>query len=163
LTWDHERIRTKLLQAREHLIKVLQKLKSSRNWSFLDMFLGGGLSLFADFMEHERYSEAVEEIRQVKHIISQVQEHIGDIDLEIDDSLFGTFLDIAFDNIFIDFLRHGRINKARKKVIEVIRKIDKVLATLKPSKIVEEEKFCSTCGASIPISSKFCPYCGAKQ
>lgn len=164
MTWNHERIRTKLLQAREHLIKALQKLKSSRNWSFLDMFLGRGLSPFADFMEHARFSEALDEIRHAKQIIAQVQEHVGDIDLEIDDNFFGMFLDIAFDNIFVDFLRHGRINNARKKVIEVIRKIDSVLSTLRTRKIPEEEeKFCPKCKASIPASSKFCPYCGAEQ
>jgi len=163
LSWNHERIRNRLLEAREHLVKALQKLKSAKNWSFFDMFLSGGVSLFADLMEHTRFNEALDEIRRAKQIIAQIQEHIGDIDLEIDDSFFGTFLDVAFDNIFVDFLRHGRINNARKKVTEVIRKIDSVLLTLRTSITKEEEKFCPRCKASIPISSKFCPYCGAKQ
>jgi len=164
LAWNHEKVRIKLLEAREHLVKALQKLKSSRNWSFLDMFLGGSMSFFADLMEHARFSEALSEIRRAKQIIAQVQEHIGDVDLEIDDNFFGMFLDVAFDNIFVDFLRHRRINNARKKVIEVIRKIDSVLSSLRTRKIPEEEeKFCHRCKASIPASSKFCPYCGAEQ
>ncbi len=163
MSWDNEKIRIRLLEAREHLVKALQKLKSSRNWSFLDMFLGGSVSFFADLMEHARFSEALDEIRRAKQIIAQVQEHIGDVDLEVDDSFFGTFLDVAFDNIFVDFLRHGRINKARKKVIEVIRKIDSVLLSLRTNITKEEEKFCPRCKASIPVNSKFCPYCGERQ
>ncbi|MHA1583389.1 MAG: zinc ribbon domain-containing protein [Candidatus Baldrarchaeia archaeon] len=163
MSWDNEKIRIRLLEAREHLVKALQKFKSSRNWSFLDMFLGGSVSFFADLMEHARFSEALDEIRRAKQIIVQVQEHIGDVDLEIGDNFFGTFLDVAFDNIFVDLLRHGRINKARKKVIEVIRKIDSVLLSLRANITKEEEKFCPRCKASIPVNSKFCPYCGERQ
>lgn len=49
---------------------------------------------------------------------------------------------------------------------ELIKKIDsnnETIISLKQSKAVQKDRFCSSCGKKIDDTAAFCPHCGAKQ
>jgi len=186
---DRKYILKKLKEAREYLVRALNKLNTAKTMSVFDIFLGGGFSFFSDLIEHERYQEAVEDVRMARNILMGIKDEIRELreiyDIEIkDDSFLGFIMDVAFDNFLFDLFRHSRITKLRKVVRRWIKDIDHAIIELSKEgrdRLVSEgtpplrrergsrppesgeNVYCKKCGKLIPPYARFCPYCGAKQ
>ncbi|MHA1860334.1 MAG: zinc ribbon domain-containing protein [Candidatus Asgardarchaeia archaeon] len=182
---DRKYIIGRLKEARKYLVSALNKLSTARTMSILDIFFSGGFSFFSDLMEHEKYREAVDDIRVARSIIMDIKDDIRELrelyDIEIkDDSFLGFMMDVAFDNFLFDLFRHSRIKKLRKIVHRWIRDVDNAILKLSREGVVYREVpvrrerrsrppesgenvYCKNCGKLIPPYAKFCPYCGAKQ
>lgn len=86
------------------------KLKSARNWGFVDM-MGGGL--FTNLIKHAKINSAASSMNQVSYLLGELKRELGDIDFpsnyQMNTGGFATFADFFFDGIFADAYMQGKI------------------------------------------------------
>ena len=119
-------------RALQSLRSAEQELSSARNWGFFDM-LGGGF--ITDMIKHSRINDASSYIDRAKTDLSVFEKELRDIpeygELNVDIGSFLSFADFFFDGLVVDYLVQSRINEARDRVQEAIRKVDGLLAGLR--------------------------------
>jgi len=129
ISMDH--VIKSLQSAMEHLELALEALNSARNWSVADMIGSGSI---ADIFEYSEFGKAKREVELATNIIRDVESELKDMEVkvpEIDHTTMWAFLDIAFDGLIIDLLRHLKINEAKAKVEETIKAINQLISQLK--------------------------------
>ena len=120
-----------LEKAVEHLDLALKALNSARTWSIVDVIGLGGI--FGDIFEYSEFSKAKKEVEHAANIIREVESELKNVEVkvpEIDHTTLWAFLDIGFDGLIIDLLRHSRINEAKAKVEETIKAVNRLISQL---------------------------------
>jgi len=126
-----------LISARRHFERALYYLSQAETKSLVDMFLGGLFSVIIDIMEYDDYKKALREIDYAKYYLRQAKKYSSIIP-ELDYSDLWFIIDVAFDSLFVDLLRHFKIMEAKRQVETAIREIDEILYRLH-SKYYEKE------------------------
>lgn len=108
--------------------KARAKLESTSSWSTLDMFGGG---LITTSIKHGKIDDARSIIQQLQHALDQFKVELNDIKIYMDNPLeigsFLTFADYFFDNIFVDWSIHNKINKTIDNINKTSYKVTNVL------------------------------------
>ena len=115
-----------------HLELALEALNSARTWSIVDIIGIGGI--FGDIFEYSEFGKAKKEVELATNIIRDVESELRNMDVkvpEIDHTTMWAFLDIGFDGLIIDLLRHSKINEAKAKVEETIKAINRLISQFK--------------------------------
>jgi len=124
------------IRAGERALKSLKgaekELSGAKNWGIVDL-LGGGL--FTNMMKHSRINDASSCLERAKADLRVFKRELKDIpnyeDLGIDIGNFLAFSDFFFDGLIVDFMVQSKINDARSKVQNAIRKVERLLLELK--------------------------------
>ena len=122
----------RLERAIEHLELALKALKSAKKWSIVDIIGIGGI--LGDIFEYSEFGKAKREVELAKNIIKDVESELKNMEIKvpkIDHTTMWAFLDIGFDGLIIDLLRHSKINEAKAKVEETIKAISQLISQLK--------------------------------
>ena len=130
MSMDH--IIKSLERAVGHLELALEALNSAKTWSIVDIIGIGGI--FGDIFEYSEFGKAKKEVELATNIIRDVESEFRNMDVkvpEIDHTTMWAFLDIGFDGLIIDLLRHSKINEAKAKVEETIKAINRLISQLK--------------------------------
>jgi len=93
-----------------------------------------GSGSIGDIFEYSEFGKAKREVELATNIIRDVESELKDMEVkvpEIDHTTMWAFLDIAFDGLIIDLLRHLKINEAKVKVEETIKAINQLISQLK--------------------------------
>ncbi len=113
--------------ALEALSEVQDKLHSAGNWGIADM-LGGGM--LTTLVKHHRMNQAQTGMAEVGAALSRLGEELEDVagvtDLHLEDNLLLTYADFFHDGLFADFLMQNKIGRAREKVEEIYRDVERV-------------------------------------
>jgi hypothetical protein len=115
-----------------HLELALESLNSARKWSIVDIIGIGGI--LGDIFEYSEFGKAKREVELAANIITDVESELKDMEVqvpEIDHTTMWAFLDIGFDGLIIDLLRHSKINEAKAKVEETIKAVSQLISQLK--------------------------------
>jgi len=115
-----------------HLELALEALNSAKTWSIVDIIGIGGI--IGDIFEYSEFGKAKKEVELATNIIRDVESELRNMDVkvpEIDHTTMWAFLDIGFDGLIIDLLRHSKINEAKAKVEETIKAINRLISQLK--------------------------------
>jgi hypothetical protein len=115
-----------------HLELALEALNSARTWSIIDVIGLGGI--LGDIFEYSEFGKAKKEVELATNIIRDVESELKNMEVkvpEIDHTTMWAFLDIGFDGLIIDLLRHSKINEAKAKVEETIEAVDRLISQFK--------------------------------
>ena len=136
---SREYVIMRLRQALFHLDNAINLLKKAENFSILDIILPFGLSMIPDFFEYDAYGRAMAEAHMALMILSELRYYAGFVNLDIpyiDGSTpLWMLLDVGFDNIIFDLLRHMKISEARKKLEDIRRSIIQALNSLSRARL----------------------------
>ena len=117
-----------LHSALSQLIETLESAKSWRTWDVL----GGGI--IATAAKHSKIDEAKEQVYNVQSLIRAFQKELSDIemstDVDINISSFDTFADYFFDGLIFDWIVQSKINDSLDRVINLDRKVEKLINLL---------------------------------
>jgi hypothetical protein len=95
---------------------VLGHLGGSRRWSGVDMFTGG----FADMFEHQKLEQANQAAWKAQNLLDAFAREMADLGLEVAPKLppidTRWFVDVVFDNIITDAIKHDRIARTQEQV-----------------------------------------------
>ncbi len=127
--------------AMEGLERVIDSLRSAKNWGTVDM-IGGGL--IATAVKHSRLDSARESIHQLQHALRNFQRELADVgaatDLEVDIGSFATFADYFFDGLIVDWMVQSRINNSLDTALDAGRRVQSVLANLEAHLSTSQQK-----------------------
>lgn len=97
-----------------------RELGSARNWGLFDM-IGGGF--FSSLIKHGKMGRAEQIMSEVSRELKILQKELADVGSSVELSLNNTqlnqFLDIAFDNIFTDWMTQSKIENAMSELNEL--------------------------------------------
>ncbi len=114
------------------LDEVERTLRGARNWGFFDLV--SQRSMLSSLIKFGKINKAEDQLRQVQGALQRLQKELGDISLSVRDSLnignFQAFIDIAFDNMIVDWLTQSRIHETLREVNYVRREVQQVLTRL---------------------------------
>lgn len=106
----------------------VSKLSSARGWGIYDTFFEGGL--FSSLIKHRKLKDASKIFDKINDQLKVLQKELSDINLDLVNysglSNLNTFLDIAFDNIFSDFITQKNIKENLNKLKDLKANIEKV-------------------------------------
>jgi hypothetical protein len=123
------------------LDKVVNSLKSAKNWGTFDM-LGGGL--IATAVKHSRIDRARESIHQVQQQLRIFERELADVgskaEIRIDISSFATFADYIFDGLIVDWIVQSKIGKSLESAVHVAERIRRVLRQLQDNLKKSQDK-----------------------
>ncbi len=136
--YDYEKERQEAIRAGERALDSLRSaqkhLNSARNWGMYDMFGGGFISTM---IKHSKMDDAKADMEQARYDLRSFSRELQDvernIDLDIETGDFLSFADWFFDGFAADFMMQSRINQARQKVDEAIRRVEDILYHLRRS------------------------------
>lgn len=109
-------------------------LDSARGWGLLDLFGG---NLITGIIKHSRVSDASRYIEQARRDMAYFQDELQDVqdlqglDIRIGDFL--TFADFFWDGFLADIMVQSRINDARARIADAIRRTEAVVRKLRNS------------------------------
>lgn len=107
--------------ALHHLEKSHDLLKSAGNWGLFDI-LGGGF--IVSMIKRSKLSSVEEELRIVRTALSSFENEMKDIDrayeLDLMTDGFMDFMDVFFDNSFVDLFVQSKISHAKNEIQQVI-------------------------------------------
>jgi len=95
------------------------KLKSARNWGFIDMFGGGVLT---DLIKHSKISSASSRMNEVNYLMQRLQvclQGISTADYTMQVGRFATFADFLFDGFIFDTYMTSKIMGSLDQVREL--------------------------------------------
>lgn len=123
------------IEAGERALSSLRQaqsdLNSAKNWGLVDMFGGGFISTM---VKRSKLESAQEHMRQARYDLKSFSRELNDVstayDLNIDISDFLSFADWFFDGFIVDWMVQDKINSAREKVADAIRKVEDILRRL---------------------------------
>lgn len=109
-------------------------LNSALSWGIFDMFGGGMIS---SLVKREKIGRANKEITEIREALNSINSELADINIKltvgISDTLCDKFLDIWFDNIFIDL----RVQSEMKNTLHILTELKKTIVEL--LEIIEQE------------------------
>lgn len=95
------------------------KLKSARNWGFIDMFGGGFLT---DLIKHSKISSASSRMNEVNYLMQRLQvclQGISTADYTMQVRRYATFADFLFDGFIFDTYMTSKIMGSLDQVREL--------------------------------------------
>lgn len=120
---------------------AIEALDSAQNWSTFDMFGGGMISTMA---KHNRLNEAEKLIHDAQSSLRMFQDELLDIKDHYSPSLsidsFLTFADYVFDNFFVDWVVHGKIQDSLNATVDTKVKVNQIVKRLRNEKSILEQK-----------------------
>jgi hypothetical protein len=122
-----------LTRARELIVKAIDKLEEASTYSIVDILLSGPLSIVADIFEYSKFSDAKTYIEEAGDILKSVRRRLKEMDIRIPDinhMAIWAVLDIGFDSLIIDLMRHYKIKEAKEKLKESLEDIDRLIRRL---------------------------------
>lgn len=124
------------------LDKVIDSLRSAKNWGTYDM-LGGGFISTA--IKHSRIDDAKEAVYHVQQQLRFFQKELADIgtntEIKIEIGSFSKFADYFFDGLIFDWAVQTKINKSLDSSVQVSERIHRVLRHLQKNYIEAETKY----------------------
>lgn len=109
-------------------------LNSARGWGILDMFGG---NLITGLVKHAKVNDASKYVDAAKRDMTYFQNELRDIEdlqeLDIRIGDFITFADFFWDGFLADILVQSRINDARAKIADAIKRTESVIGKLRSS------------------------------
>ncbi len=122
--------------------KVIDSLRSAKNWGTYDM-LGGGFISTA--IKHSRIDDAKEAAYQVQQQLRCFQKELADIgtntEIKIDIGSFSKFADYFFDGLIFDWAVQSKINRSLENVLDVSKRINRVVLHLQNNYREMEAKY----------------------
>jgi len=113
------------------LSQLIKTLESAKSWGTWDV-LGGGI--IATAAKHSKIDEAKEQVYNVQSLIRAFEKELSDIemstDIDINISSFDTFADYFFDGLIFDWIVQSKINDSLDRVINLDRKVEKLINLL---------------------------------
>ena len=113
------------------LSKLIETLESAKSWGTWDV-LGGGI--IATAAKHSKIDEAKEQVYNVQSLIRAFEKELSDIemstDIDINISSFDAFIDYFFDGLISDWIVQSKINDSLDRVINLDRKVEKLINLL---------------------------------
>lgn len=107
------------------------KLKSARNWSFIDVFGGG---LLTDLIKHSKINNASRSMDQVNYLMQQLKNVLGSIQVPADYRMqiggFSTFGDFLFDGAVFDVYMLSKIMSSINQVSDLKNRLYRLRNTL---------------------------------
>ena len=136
--YDRNREIREAVDAGERALSSLRtaeaRLNSASTWGFLDLFGGNfitGLIKHSQVNDASRYVDAARrDLAAFRNELSDIQDLQG-LDVRVGDFL--TFADFFWDGLLADLLVQSRINDARRKIADAIRRTEDVVQRLKRS------------------------------
>lgn len=108
-----------------------KKLKSARNWSFVDVFGGG---LLVDLIKHSKLGSASNIMERVNYLMERLHTVLGAISIPEDYRMnvggFLTFADVFFDNALMDAFVTSKIFSSIDQVRDLKDKLYRLKAKL---------------------------------
>lgn len=102
------------------------KLKSARNWGFVDMFGSGG-GLLSGLIKHSKINSAANNMNEVSYLLNDLKRELGDIQFPSDYKMnvggFATFADFFFDGVFADVYMQSKIFDSIDTVNDLERRL----------------------------------------
>lgn len=106
-------------------------LSSAKNWGLVDMFGGGFISTM---VKRSKLESAQEHMRQARYDLRSFSRELNDVstvyNLNIDIDDFLSFADWFFDGFIVDWMVQDKINSAREKVTDAIRKVEDMMSKI---------------------------------
>lgn len=110
------------------------KMNSARGWGIIDMFGG---NLLTGLIKHSQAHDASRYVEDAKRDLAVFQNELQDVrdlqGLNVEVGDFLTFADFFWDGLLADILVQSRINDARRKIANAIRRTEDVVQRLKSS------------------------------
>ncbi|MBQ9643285.1 MAG: hypothetical protein IJV26_04525 [Lachnospiraceae bacterium] len=110
------------------------KMNSARGWGIIDMFGG---NLLTGLIKHSQAHDASRYVEDAKRDLAVFQNELQDVrdlqGLNVEVGDFLTFADFFWDGLLADILVQSRINDARRKIADAIRRTEDVVQRLKSS------------------------------
>lgn len=129
--YSREYIVSRLHQAVYHLDRALYLLERSETASIFDILTP--FSFPFDFIEYGAFNQAMIEINLARQTLYEVYPYLRGYNVNIDiydDALLWMFVDVVFDNIIVDLVRHFKIREIKKRVRKVRERIAEVISQL---------------------------------
>lgn len=120
--------------AKSSLERAAEELRSAKDMSTWDTFLGGGV--FVTAMKHSSINNSQDYIHSAQMALRRFQtelkdvEHVADDVITVDQTTFTTFTDYFFDNIFTDWMIHSQITESQDRLDESLRQVESALRKL---------------------------------
>lgn len=123
------------IEAGERALSSLRQaqsdLNSAKNWGLVDMFGGGFISTM---VKRSKLDSAQEHMRQARYDLRSFSRELNDVstvyNLNIDIDDFLSFADWFFDGFIVDWMVQDKINSAREKVADAIRKVEDMMSKI---------------------------------
>ncbi len=121
-------------RATDSLRAVRRTLDSAANWGTFDIMGGGAV---ASIIKHGKLDDAKTQVRRAQSDVRRFNTELGDIGRQINRHLdvgsLTSFVDVFMDNIFTDFAVQSKISDSRSACVDVMRRVDKLVAECKQS------------------------------
>ena len=121
-------------RALSSLRQAQNKMDSARGWGIIDMFGG---NLLTGLIKHSQAHDASRFVEDAKRDLAVFQNELQDVrdlqGLNVEVGDFLTFADFFWDGLLADLLVQSRINDARRKIADAIRRTEDVVQRLKRS------------------------------
>ncbi|MDO4940222.1 MAG: hypothetical protein Q4E33_00845 [Erysipelotrichaceae bacterium] len=113
---------------------ILENLQSAKNWGIFDMLSNG--SLFSSIFKHSKLDSAQNKMEELKYMLNNFNKELNDVIVYCNVSYvnfdeFTKFVDILFDNFFIDIYAFSRISDSKKQIEQLRKDVIDVLNKLK--------------------------------
>ena len=132
--YNKEYIVFRLHQAIYHLDRALYFLERSEAASIFDVLTP--FSLPFDFIEYGAFRQAMMEVNIARQIIYEVHPYLRNYNVSLDtydDTLLWMFVDVVFDSIIVDLVRHFKIREVKRKIQKARERIARVISQLEMS------------------------------
>lgn len=130
--------------AGQHALKTLRKanseLKSAQGMSTWDTFLGGGILVTA--MKYSHINASDDLIHYAQRALRNFQTELADVqnmnvkELTINQKDLLTFADYFFDNMFLDWMVHSKINNTKSQIVRLLSDVSMTVTELQKQKEV---------------------------
>lgn len=121
-------------RALSSLRQAQSKMDSARGWGIIDLFGG---NLLTGLIKHSQAHDASRFVEDAKRDLAVFQNELQDVrdlqGLNVEVGDFLTFADFFWDGLLADLLVQSRINDARRKIADAIRRTEDVVQRLKRS------------------------------
>ncbi|MBQ6364645.1 MAG: hypothetical protein IJI62_11665 [Lachnospiraceae bacterium] len=121
-------------RALSSLRQAQAKMDSARGWGIIDLFGG---NLITGLIKHSQAHDASRFVEDAKRDLAVFQNELQDVrdlqGLNVEVGDFLVFADFFWDGFLADLLVQSRINDARHKIADAIRRTEDVVQRLKRS------------------------------
>lgn len=126
----------------QKLNQACDTLRDAHTWGTIDMFGGG---LMSAMIKHSHMNNAQQTISEIEKDLRRFQKELKDVgDYQIhhvDMSMGNMVMDIAFDNIFTDYMIRSQIEEVQDSVLALLRKVDETCTKLQTHKQKVQEEY----------------------
>ncbi len=127
-------------RALQALTDMSSQLSKAGKWGVWDM-VGGGL--ISSMMKHSNIDGARAKAQQAQHKLAIFKTELADVGARLESSMdigpTAKFVDVFFDNIFVDWMVQSRIKEAQKKCGSTMKKVEELVRECKTQQIAGME------------------------